>query len=730
MNPFKRALHSRLPRSDAFRRALRLNTAIVAVIVLCLGILSVQLRAMMKKNVEDNCCLTLEYGLTQLSAQLQSVTSCVIDFRELLAEQSPNGLRFSDAVSLNAARTALRRIVISNPLVGEIAYVCEDSGLVITTQSIFYNIDSFLSTYEFAGMDISIFCDYLGEERLATVRFLPCDALDSRYPISFDTAFCCAIPLDTERYSTSKGVAFVFLRLDTLTDIVMSASVQPYAFFELYDNRIGRGDTLLFQGGVSNDEPGFETELINESGTLRADVSVSNRYIDQQMRSVTHFISAMVILTILAGAGTAFWTAHRQSLPMRRVIASLRERNLLTSDNPNEYDELISSVDTLIGEKELDSRRLNDYQESLLRNILDRLFSNALINPDDEELLRMHMERFPGEFAVYCGRVFVSSADSNDSMQMTLLMLLDYLKAAMPPEAILYSTDTVEFGLIYPCSGRLDEAERTLQATINAASARFSAQVQLVRGGVCESIGQIGSAFDRAKNSRPESFERGGSCIMDAQPALAGESCWRLKRLQGFYHLLISGDADQAVEEIRTLFSASSDELPIDPRERYTLLRTYILMAQAEICDHKASITIAPFSPLSSAHAQLVALEAAAYSVCQRAAARQGETLDERSQAFIAYIDERYADPDLCASSLASEFHVSEKYLFSLFRKKTGLSPTGYLHHVRMQKAAELLCTTDDTVQAISTSVGFANFGTFYKAFKREYGVAPGKYRQ
>lgn len=205
MNPFKRALHSRLPRSDAFRRALRLNTAIVAVIVLCLGILSVQLRAMMKKNVEDNCCLTLEYDLTQLSAQLQSVTSCVIDFRELLAEQSPNGLRFSDAVSLNAARTALRRIVISNPLVGEIAYVCEDSGLVITTQSIFYNIDSFLSTYEFAGMDTSIFCDYLGEERLATVRFLPCDALDSRYPISFDTAFCCAIPLDTERYIRPKA---------------------------------------------------------------------------------------------------------------------------------------------------------------------------------------------------------------------------------------------------------------------------------------------------------------------------------------------------------------------------------------------------------------------------------------------------------------------------------------------------------------------------------------------
>ena len=44
-------------------------------------------------------------------------------------------------------------------------------------------------------------------------------------------------------------------------------------------------------------------------------------------------------------------------------------------------------------------------------------------------------------------------------------------------------------------------------------------------------------------------------------------------------------------------------------------------------------------------------------------------------------------------------------------------------------KAAQLLRETDDTVQNISVQVGFANFGTFYKAFKREFGVAPGKFR-
>lgn len=714
-------------RSVVFLRMLKSNMLIVTAIVLCLLVLTVQVRLMMERTEEEGCRSMLDSGMKQMTLQLKNVRSNLISFRALIAEKNPGGLRRGDAVNLNSAREALGQIVSNNSLLGELVYICPGEDLVVTTKSVFYGLDSFLAGYEFEGLDESVFYDYKGEERLATTRFLPCDLLTSRYNVSFETAFCYAVPLDMEYYSLSQGVVFAFLRMDSMIELAVEEAVQPWAHFTLYDNRRSHNGTLLLDWGETDTGASFETELVNEGGTLRACVSVSSRYVSQRMEDFNRFVLLMMFFSIITGVGLAFYTAHRQSLPMRRVIASLQSRNLLISSNADEYDSLISSVDTLVGEKELVKRQLNEYQKSLWRNILDRLFSNGLIRPDDESLLRMRMEAFPGRFAVYCGRLFVGSADTNDSMQMTLVMLLDFLRSRLPEQAILHSTDTAEFGLIYPCAGDVQEAERELSRTLEAAGRRFSAQVLLIRGGVCESVSQIGACFERAQMSGAHERESREAII--AAEVFSGESIWRFKRLMNLYQQLISGDESRAVEEIRTLMGAPADDLPLELRERYALLRACILMAAAEGENAKEAPVVPSFSAASSQYGPTAALEAAAREICESARTRQAGAQDERAQAFVDYIEANYADPELCASSLASDFHVSEKYLFSLFKKKTGHSPTTYLHHVRMLKAAELLRTTNDTVQAISVQVGFVNFGTFYKAFKREYGVAPGKYR-
>lgn len=720
-------------QSIVFLRTLKLNFIIVAGISICLLLLSTQMRISIQKSEEDLCRANLEYGLTQLGAQLDAVSDNIITFRELILQSSPGGLHRYDAVNLLKAQTTLKSILRGNPLLGEIAYVCENIDQVVTTQSVFYSIDDFITAYNIEGMDTSVFRSYLGEsERLATVRFYPCTRLSSRYAApAFDAAFCCAIPLDTEHYTISKGVAYAFLRLDELMDVAISSRIRPYASFRLYDNRMGRGDVCLMSYGEEI-ENGFETVLVNEKGTLRAVIRVSSGYIGAQMRSVNRFIAFIVLAAVLVGVGTAYWTAHRQYIPMQQVIGSLRARNLLISPDRDEYNELLSSVDTLITEKEIVTRKLSDYQESLQRNILDRLFSNTLLKQDVEVMLRLQMKDFPKRFAVYCGRLFVGTADSNDSMQMTLVMLLDYLKKNLPANAILHSTDTATFGLLYPCENGLDAAEETLQRTLNSASERFSAHVLLIRGGVCESMSQIGSCFEKAQMSYIEDYGQyltDGVSIVPVQERGEGDARWRLRRLQALYQMMAAGNAERAVEEMREIYLSSGDDMPIDMRERYTMLRAYILMSCPEIQEDMACPEIPSFEPAMPQREQLESLERAVREVCTHVVEWETDAMDERVNTYVDYMEQHFDDPELCASSLANEFHVSEKYLFTLFKKKTGYSPTSYLHHIRMEKAAQLLRETDDTVQNISVQVGFANFGTFYKAFKREFGVAPGKFR-
>ena len=127
---------------------------------------------------------------------------------------------------------------------------------------------------------------------------------------------------------------------------------------------------------------------------------------------------------------------------------------------------------------------------------------------------------------------------------------------------------------------------------------------------------------------------------------------------------------------------------------------------------------------------QTAALADGIRQVCSCVTERQIALQDDRCTVYVNYLKERFMDPELCITSMANEFRVSEKYLFGLFKKNTGYSPTSYLHHLRMEEAVRLLKESSDTVQGISIKVGFANFGTFFKAFKREYGIAPGRYRE
>jgi AraC-like DNA-binding protein len=58
-----------------------------------------------------------------------------------------------------------------------------------------------------------------------------------------------------------------------------------------------------------------------------------------------------------------------------------------------------------------------------------------------------------------------------------------------------------------------------------------------------------------------------------------------------------------------------------------------------------------------------------------------------------------------------------------------GVTPLGYLARWRMQLAARLLETTDDTVMQVALSVGYESEAAFARAFKREFACPPARYR-
>lgn len=78
---------------------------------------------------------------------------------------------------------------------------------------------------------------------------------------------------------------------------------------------------------------------------------------------------------------------------------------------------------------------------------------------------------------------------------------------------------------------------------------------------------------------------------------------------------------------------------------------------------------------------------------------------------------------------MAGVLEMSEMQLWRLCREDTGMSPKAYLTTLRMRRGAELLYTTDQTVEKIALMVGYEGQRSFNKAFRRQFGIAPGRHR-
>ncbi|MBB3114567.1 AraC-like DNA-binding protein [Paenibacillus phyllosphaerae] len=105
------------------------------------------------------------------------------------------------------------------------------------------------------------------------------------------------------------------------------------------------------------------------------------------------------------------------------------------------------------------------------------------------------------------------------------------------------------------------------------------------------------------------------------------------------------------------------------------------------------------------------------------------ERMDELAEFVLDIIHKKYHQ-DLSLSYLSDLLSMSSTYLSTYIKEKTGCTFSDHLHRVRVEKAQEMLITTDKTINHIAEQVGYVNFSSFNRMFKKETGVTPREYRK
>ena len=94
----------------------------------------------------------------------------------------------------------------------------------------------------------------------------------------------------------------------------------------------------------------------------------------------------------------------------------------------------------------------------------------------------------------------------------------------------------------------------------------------------------------------------------------------------------------------------------------------------------------------------------------------------------LAYIELRLSGK-ITLEETAKHFYVSVSTITQLFRQKMG---TSFYRCVTQQRliAAKTLIGQGMVLEDVSRNVGFSDYSSFYRAFKKEYGITPRQYTQ
>lgn len=95
----------------------------------------------------------------------------------------------------------------------------------------------------------------------------------------------------------------------------------------------------------------------------------------------------------------------------------------------------------------------------------------------------------------------------------------------------------------------------------------------------------------------------------------------------------------------------------------------------------------------------------------------------------IQHIQDNY-NTELYLEDMAKQFNTSASYLSRLIKKETSVSFSEYINLLRINKAKELLNTTDMTIKEIYEAVGFNNRNTFIRIFKSSVGTTPSDFKK
>ncbi len=460
-----------------------------------------------------------------------------------------------------------------------------------------------------------------------------------------------------------------------------------------------------------------------------------------QARNVSLIMLACVLVV---GIFIGYVLAYRNYEPLKRLMAELHRQSVhmkSEAEGPyGEYNLIELSMKEMAHSISALENTLEEEMPRIQESLLMQLFRNAVTDYDRfQNTLQRAGILLP--FTHFRVALVKGPQDVELEQQVLVKMIFRERVFQLAPKSLMYVFATVD--------------DESLVLLMNGDSENFDTQTRELLDAIAkdmrESYDQMFWISASEIGIEMESVSKNFYSVVQAQP-LAPEGGVRYLT-EGNETYAIGKAIDNISAQMQNYIATGNDEgaieflhknLENDIRQKHVPLyeaQAYCIsilnvVTSAYRVEDSTVLTVEGQLPLKllflqqNTHEMEEILASVIRNVCAYVRENQQSPTTQLTSRILEYIQGQYGNVDLTLTSVADYFDLTSSYFSVFFKNNVGKTFLNYLTHLRMEKAKELMRTTNDSIAEISEKVGYASANTFTRSFKKIEQITPSQYRE
>lgn len=664
---------------------------------------------------------------------------------------------------IREASTTLALSNLTDSFVSQYYVWFRSPDLVLSTSQIALDVSAYYDGFlHYEDMSLGDWRRLLSSQETTTV--LPATTIRTTPDGVGTRALTYVLPIPTGRLSRYNGVVFALIEEEQVLDYLHAPPLdsgdgwvcvfdRAGALLAYRGTSAGQAVRLLESPPSSAGNPPARITSAATGWTYLIELPVY--YLNAEIRIVRNLliISELIICTV--GVLLAILIAWKQTRPIASMVELLRDWGTTDPRPGDVVEEAVRQLSALLDDHHAKQEEIAEVRPYLRRAFLDRLLAGRFTNTGAMQgYLRLAGLEFEArQYRIYVFQLLLDSnaqrtrprrvKDDGEADAVIATVLSRTLSRLWGEDGLVTDSSGRRLALMVRNAGasRVDEMTRVVT---RAEAAMTRSRAGRFVWGESRAFGDLLDAalyFEELTTVIESAVFRGAGDFVRAEEyrSLSEDCFYPLNQEQRVINLAKAGEITELTRLIRTILAHNCHTLKLSCHAiadlRHELLGTIHKVKRDLSAMGMADLDDAVRDQLRRSQGAASEDEFAEGIIeCYRRIAElvQAAKIDPGNRLVSAarlIIEREYADASLCLQSLAEELSVSPKHLSKCFSQAGGTPFSEFLESVRMHKAQAQLRQPGTRTADVAMAVGYLSTNTFFKAFKRRFGVTPTTWR-